>query len=280
LQHPRLTSSYRQKKGLVGKGDKSPSYSYDSTYVRKDPSLFPPPPRTKFYEPGTGPAPPPPKAPKPSLPARDGQSGADAGFTNALHQDHPPALPAKARPPVPPRLPPRQLDGSLPVDDGAGNGRPLPKEPTGYLNQDALNNLGRAGITVHGLGIGTAPPPPLPSRAAAPPVPERKFGGPQPGPSTLSPGTAPPVSVADARAAAAVARDFHDRHGEQVAAGARAAGEANRKYGLAERARAMAPADGAAVAARGPPPPPRPVSWNGSAGSGPPPVPFATKPRG
>jgi hypothetical protein len=81
-------------------------------------------------------------------------------------------------------------------------------------------------------------------------------------------------------AAATAARDFHDRHGEQVASGARAASELNRKYGLAERAKAMVPADGAGSSARPPPPPPRPVSWNGSGGSGPPPVPHATKPRG
>ena len=278
-----------EKKGLVGKGDEGASHSsYDTPYVRKDPTLFPPPPRTKVYEPGTGPAPPPPKAPKPALPERDGQFRADAG------QDRASASQAKARPAVPPRLPPRQADDSLQQVDEAVNGGASPKEPIGFLSQDAVNRLGHAGITVHGFGIGPAQPPPLPSRGAAPPVPERKFGGQHMQElrsrfSTLNPAhpEAPKsepssVSAADARAAATAARDFHDRHGEQVASGARAANELSRKYGLAERAKAMVPADGASACLRAspPPPPPRPVSWNGSGGSGPPHVPYATKPRG
>src|SRR6202000_1703874 len=71
---------------------------------------------------------------------------------------------------------PRQADGSLQQIDGAGSGITSPKEPGGYLNQDAVNRIGRAGIAVHGLGIGTSQPPPAPSRGPAPPIPERKIG--------------------------------------------------------------------------------------------------------
>jgi hypothetical protein len=276
------------------------------------------------YEPGTGPAPPPPKAPKPTLPERDVQdygaaAVADTGVDTPQYRDPPSVSAVNARPMLPPRLPPRQLDGFSRRGDVARAGMASPEESKGYLNQDAVNRLGHAGIAVHGLGIGTQPPPPVPSRAAAPPVPsrasappvpERKFGGQQMHGlqsrfSTLSsaPSEAPPgttleqkkaalktaqalksdpssVSAADVRTAAATAKNFHDRHGEQVASGVRTANQLNQKYGLVDRARAMVPADGSALSVRPPPPPTlRPNNVNVSGGSGPPHVPYATKPR-
>jgi hypothetical protein len=89
----------------------------------------------------------------------------------------------------------------------------------------------------------------------------------------------PSVLAADALAAGAAAEGFHDQNNEQVASGARAANQTNRRYGLEDRAKVAVPANGSALPAR-PPPPPRPNNGNVVAGSGPPPVPYASKPRG
>jgi hypothetical protein len=321
------------KKGLVGKGEKDQSYSsYDTPYVRKDPTLFPPPPKTRVYEPGTGPVPPP---PKPSLPPRDDQDNEAAsaslrgpfrvdttGVDTAQYQPPPrrhdgqpsPVCPVgNVRPIPPPRLPPRRMDGIPQNVDGARTGTPEPPEESkGYLNQDVVNRLGHAGITVPGLGIGTKPVPSLPSRPAPPPVPERRFGGQQmqelqsrisklgSTSSEAPPGTTlaekkaalktaqalkndpSSVSISDVRTAAATAKNFQDRHGEQVASGLRTANQLNQKYGLVDRAKAMVPSDGSALAPRPPPPPPprsRPTNESFSGGSQPPPVPYGSKPK-
>jgi hypothetical protein len=237
--------------------------------VRKDPSQFPPPPRTKTYEPGAEPVARPRPVPstlsnvqgkensEPSYqtgPFRADTSGID---TSRLPKPPPrpnsnsPVAPAvgasKPKPPgLPPRLPPRTTSGVLDQNENT-----LPS--AGYLNQNAMNRLGKAGISVPGLGIGAGAAPSLPSRSggAPPPVSARITPSNSPvnalqsrfshmsSPSSGSQATGTTwaekqaalktatqlrndpssVSLKDVRSAATTAKNFNDRHGEQVAAG-------------------------------------------------------------
>lgn len=119
------------------------------------------------------------------------------------------------------------------------------------------------------------------------------------------------VSLADARSAASTANNFRERHGEQVAAGARAANRIDQKYGVAGKvggylgsgktganeggASSSSPGVqshlntiGAAAGMLGkkkPPPPPPPKKKPGLSGAdrprdddAPPPIPMATRP--
>lgn len=121
------------------------------------------------------------------------------------------------------------------------------------------------------------------------------------------------VSLSDARAAAGTANNFRQRHGEQVAAGARAANGVNQKYGVAdkvggfagrlqggqqqqqqqEQGQTQAPVQPAATAGAGvvskkKPPPPPPKKKPGLAAAvasaqadedTPPPIPMSTRPN-
>jgi hypothetical protein len=291
---------------MVGKGDSSaPSSSYQSEpYVKKDPSNFPPPPRTKRYGEGETPtAPEPPSryiaAGDPSLPVRNraeddegtyetgpfvaNKTGIDTtkypeppGRRSGLAS--PPAPPAppqtKPKPSLPPRLPPRN-ESSAPTTSEQ-------RASSGYLNQGALNRLGTSGINVAGFGMGSggkAPgPPPLPSRSSG--------GSPSPLPATggttwaekqaalktanqlrTNPNT---VSLSEIRGAAATANNFQVRHGDQVASGMQTAQQVNQKYGLAGKVGHLSGASGKA-----PPPPPPAKKFHGA----PPPIPAGSKPK-
>ncbi|KAJ4022249.1 hypothetical protein NW752_000548 [Fusarium irregulare] len=116
------------------------------------------------------------------------------------------------------------------------------------------------------------------------------------------------VSFSDARAAASTANNFRQRHGEQVAAGAKAANNLNQKYGLLDKAQnsyakvqgaqgqgqsqnqdqgAGVPSTGlASVAGKKKPPPPPPKKKPAlmsaqapPADDEPPPIPMATRPQ-
>ncbi|KAF2008988.1 hypothetical protein BU24DRAFT_415347 [Aaosphaeria arxii CBS 175.79] len=105
------------------------------------------------------------------------------------------------------------------------------------------------------------------------------------------------VSFSDMRNAASTANNFRERHGEQAAAGVRAANGLNQKYGLADRvnglssptsptspvAESSTAAHGAAAAGKKAPPPPPPkkrnLAGNATGANEPPPIPLASKPR-
>jgi len=116
------------------------------------------------------------------------------------------------------------------------------------------------------------------------------------------------VSFSDARAAASTANNFRQRHGEQVAAGAKAANNLNQKYGLLDKAQnsyakvqgtqpqgqgqnqdqgAAIPSTGlASVTGKKKPPPPPPKKKPAlmsvqapPADDEPPPIPMATRPQ-
>lgn len=123
------------------------------------------------------------------------------------------------------------------------------------------------------------------------------------------------VSMADARATASTAKNFNDRHGEQVASGWKAGNKLNQRYGIADKVGGYAGQSqsptvaegaretggnggaggtggaggggsfGSAAAALGgfkkapPPPPPAARSNTGGSLASPPPVPLGSKPR-
>ncbi|TEA15545.1 hypothetical protein C8034_v011343 [Colletotrichum sidae] len=300
-----------QVNGLLGRKDKDDRSDHVARPLSslQDPSTFAPPPKRV---PGQPLPPPPPSrsnASSPGVPPppyddsnryAQQQTEEDApppqpyrSDTTGLSTSHLPPPPGRkdgadgrtptptqsaVRPPpsLPPRLPPRTPSSASTV---ASPTSPAPP-PTassggGYLNQNAMNRLGAAGISVPAFGIGkTAPEPPNRSNSNSPAPPAR------PGPLSSPPSqmnelqnrfaklgkssgqaaTPPPtegttmeqkqaalrtasnfhrdpksVSMADARSAASTFNNFRQRHGEQVAAGVKSANNLNQKYGIADK---------------------------------------------
>ena len=267
----------------------------------KDPNSFAPPPKHRSaygddvakasISPPTGSAPPlPPPTPRRAT-AADG---------------------ARAPPPVPPRLPPRRNTTDVTEED---------LHERGGLSAgaaSAMGRLGRAGISVPGFetkkvdGDGHSPassnhqilpPPPRsnigsigaignrfskPSISAAVPTTGTTMAEKQAAVKTANQFYKDPskVSFSDARAAASTARNFQQRHGEQVADGIRAGNELKDKHGekvsqglkygteLKNRV-ASAPPD--AHRQHTPPPPPRRNEDTHEAEYAPPPPPRRTR---
>jgi hypothetical protein len=287
---------------LVGKGDSSDSTStYESTpYVKKDPANFPPPPPTKRYGEGEGPVAPEPRysaSGRPELPSRGDTEEVEktyekgpfipnkSGIDTSKYPEPPgrrgnasPAPQTQARPPpsLPPRLPPRNAGGTVTANE--------PQASSGFLNQGALNRLGNSGINVAGFGIGSGakPPPPLPTRTSGSPTSSPTIPPPATGTTWAEKQAAiktanqlrtnpNAVSLAEIRGAAATAKNFQSRHGDEVASGLQTAQQANQKYGLADRMGQLSVAG-----KKGPPPPPPAKKFQGAL---PPPVPVGSKPK-
>jgi len=187
----------------------------------------------------------------------------------------------KPKPSLPPRLPPRQATPTLsPSSPPPSYTSATQQHPTsvGYLNQDALNRLGSAGVSVPGLNIGGQPQVPATTQDHATPHVRDSASSPASnqkptlselhsrfsGLSTKSstPETPPQgttlaqkqaalktassfrndpssVSFSDAKATAATANNFRSRHGDQVAAGWKSANAVNSKYDVAGKARGL-----------------------------------------
>ncbi|KAH7308191.1 hypothetical protein B0I35DRAFT_483464 [Stachybotrys elegans] len=237
---------------------------------------------------------------------------------------------APAAKPAPPRLPPR-----LPPRAGSGSSTPVqtpstPEQPVrGMLNQGAINRLGAAGVSVPGLGIGPSQPNSNVEPSPMSPLPSPRVGanmqvnelqnrfsklgtssGPPPSEGTTwaqkqaalktassfqkDPSS---VSLADARAAASTASNFHQRHGHQVAAGLQSANNLNQRYGVADKVGGVMESQGqgqaspvlAGLAGKKKPPPPPPSKRKPAIPSPasaspqveddvPPPIPMSTRP--
>ncbi|KAI9682743.1 MAG: hypothetical protein M1829_006730 [Trizodia sp. TS-e1964] len=209
----------------------------------------------------------------------------------------PPAT--KPKPLLPPRLPPRQDSSSVQNNPTSLRNSNIELESKYvYLNQGALSRLGKAGVFVPGLNIGskyTAPSSqtegPKTGTAKSSEIGElqsrfSKLSPPTSKPTTPSQGTSfaekqaairtassfrndpSSISLADAKSAASTANNFRERHGDEVAKGYSAASGLNKKYGLAEKINSYAgtptptvkPSSSSPVtmAFKKPPPPPPP----------------------
>ncbi|KAI4258638.1 MAG: hypothetical protein L6R42_004987 [Xanthoria sp. 1 TBL-2021] len=184
--------------------------------------------------------------------------------------------PAKPKPSLPPRLPPRQ--GSVPVQSSTPPPPPYSATPDAApaqesrINQAAVNRLGSAGISVPGFGIANGPSnshqttgtisnprdvqgsttngaqlSELQSRFSkfstkaqdtGPPSQSTSLAEKQAAMRTAQSFRNDPssVSLADARDTAATANSFRARHGDQVNAGWKSANAMNKKYDIANRA--------------------------------------------
>jgi hypothetical protein len=171
------------------------------------------------------------------------------------------------------------------------------------------------GVSVPGLGIGAASPPPIPARTEAPPIPKRNSGSTQVNelqsrfahlgtPSANAPATGTTwaekqaalktasdlknnpssVSLKDIRGAASTAKNFQDRHGEQVATGVQSANQLNQRYGLLDRAKGFqqqaTQGGNPGISTFGKRPPPAPPSKKPELQGQPPPIPLGSKPKG
>ncbi|RDA92616.1 hypothetical protein CP533_0954 [Ophiocordyceps camponoti-saundersi (nom. inval.)] len=280
-----------------------------------DPSTFAPPPRRAAAAPSS-PAirsPPPPRRVQPAPStlydprAARNQSFASSSSATARDDGSPPPPPpysAVSNPPAPPpRLPPRKSTS------GGAEGGSNPGYLQGCLNQGATSRLGAAGISVPGLGIGSASgsqpaaSSPSPSSSSTPAASEgTTWAQKQAALKTAASFHKDPSSVnmADARSAASTANNFRQRHGEQVKAGWERASGLNQKYGVTNKLGAFvdkhqSSADSSAAAASKKPPPPPPkkkpslgsfgASDSGGQGGGggdggdAPPIPSSTRPK-
>ncbi|KAL8824616.1 MAG: hypothetical protein Q9191_004937 [Dirinaria sp. TL-2023a] len=207
----------------------------------------------------------------------------------------------------------------------------------GHLNQGALGRLGSAGVSVPGLNIGAGSNEgsttrqaqawqPAPARASTPVGSQKptlnelhsRFSG----LSTKSPSSESPtqgttlaqkqaalrtasnfrndpssVSLSDAKATAATANNFRERHGDQVAAGWKSANALNKKYDVAGKVGGLTgngpaneqdatsppesatPASPAIISEKKKPPPPPPKRVGTGSGASPPPIPLSSKPK-
>ncbi|KAF4449856.1 gmp synthase [Fusarium austroafricanum] len=258
----------------------------------------------------------------------------------------PPSLPPRLPPSLPPRLPPRTNSGSTvssspaprPAPTGSGL---LNQGAVSRLGAAGISvpgfGIGRSSPAADASP--SPPPPPRPGVASPPPAPaashmnelQNRFS--KLGTSSNTNSTAPPppsegttwaqkqaalktassfqkdpssVSFSDARAAASTANNFRQRHGEQVAAGAKKVNSLNQKYGLLDKAQssyssfqgnqsqgqgenattgAASPGLASVVGKKKPPPPPpkrKPALIGASAtpiDDEPPPIPMATRPQ-
>ncbi|SPO04517.1 uncharacterized protein DNG_07202 [Cephalotrichum gorgonifer] len=255
---------------VLNRGDKGssavPAYTPRPITELKDPSSFPPPPRRRTTDPHNLTTPPPP-------PTRTASSYSTTS--------QPPAPTPRAAPPsLPPRLPPRAPP--ITMEDRDDN------NPDPYINQSAASRLGASGISVPDLGISSRAHQSQ-SETQGTSWAQKKSALKTIGDFNRDPSS---VSLQDARTAAATANNFRERHGAEVARGAKTAGELNQKYGVAERVGGYAGDGGAAASAsslasvagkKRPPPPPPPkkasLSGGGQAGNKPPPLPMSSKPR-
>ncbi|KAI9754799.1 MAG: hypothetical protein M4579_004524 [Chaenotheca gracillima] len=199
-----------------------------------------------------------------------------------------------------PSLPPR-----LPSRPSASNSPPPASPPPSYNqvttdkgsgaswqpNQSAVSRLGRAGVSVPGLNIGSnAEPASAPSRAPQPSANGdnsqlnelqsrfSKMSSPSTGSASPSQGTSfaqkqaalktassfrnnpSSVSLSDARDAASTANNFRQRHGTEVSQGVKTANSFNQRFGVADRMNKMGNSAGASSPEAPPATPATPAS--------------------
>ena len=240
---------------------------------------------------------------------------------------------SKPRPNLPPRLPSRKdstttngTTASLPavqppkyetaVEQPVKQPLQQPAQSNGWLNQSAANRLGKAGVSVPGLGIGESNPwRSEPGNAtSAPPVAtnnsglselQTRFAKMNSG-AAASPQSPPAegttfeqkqaafktaqnfhkdpssVTMADAQSAASTANNFRARHQEQISAGAQKANGLNKKYNVTGRVNSFLEKQASPVSEQPPAEHPAPVSSPTLANINrkPPPPPPPKKPSG
>lgn len=190
--------------------------------------------------------------------------------TTGLRTDHlpkpPPFRPGQSTPPsaipttsskpkLPPRLPPRQNSHpdlhapAPPPPYSAVAPEAAPAES--LLNQDALNRLGKAGVSVPGLEMGR--------RTSSPPVPPRRTGSPAVASPPIPTPRSPQVSELQSRfASMSTATDRRPSPASPLQS-------------------PVLPSQAAAMKKKPPPPPPKKnVTTNAAQ---PPPIPFGSKPK-
>ncbi|OJJ45776.1 hypothetical protein ASPZODRAFT_133646 [Penicilliopsis zonata CBS 506.65] len=196
------------------------------------------------------------------------------------------SLGTRPRPNVPPRLPARtnSIPSQSPSPPPAYSQTPAPPSRSqSYINENAVNRLTQAGVSVPALGIGSrgsnaaspvsaqAPVNELQSRftrlrttESNPPAEGTTLAEKQAAVNTAQKLRSDPssVSAAEARSAASTANNFRERHNDTIQAGMRKLNGINDKYGITKRfnnfiEEGKAPADSGA-AGQPPPPPPHP----------------------
>ena len=199
----------------------------------------------------------------PNLPLRRSDTGSDGLRSPAT----------TPKPPLPPRLPPRQpsqsRSSSVSSDIRGPSGTTRAHE-VGDLNLEAIDRLGKAGVSVPALNIGARSPPAVPSGrpiASSSKSPAESNASSRSGlersfsqlstrtstPASSSKGTSfaekqaalrtatsfrkdpSSVSLSEGMSAARTANNFRERHGEKAAQGLTHANKLNQEYGIVKQ---------------------------------------------
>ena len=289
-----------------GKDSNQEATEHEATSLSalKDPASFGPPPKRTLHtasSPGslgvsvrthTGPR-------RQGLEEGEGRpsQGSYKADTTSLSTAQLPEPPVRGtvKPQLPPRLPPRQ---DFHLNTHASTPPPTyiegTKESTqaqSYLNQGALDRLGKSGITVPDFGIGRIASPPVPSpRNALPPDPPSHpvpAASHEPQISGLQSRFAKSLANASHGEPSSTATDDSGQRREQAAAGLGAASALGQKYGATNTVnRAVSvmnpPAKSpkhSSIAKKPPPPPPPKKKQLAATIIEPPPVPLGSKPK-
>lgn len=196
---------------------------------------------------------------------RDGADGNQPPTSIGARPVPKPKPQPSAKPSLPPRLPPRGTPSDSPTNN---NTTPPASTGSAMLNQNSIDRLGRAGVSVKGFGIGQSNSEtskgattnsqlsqvqgrfaklsissqqnnsnPVPTAANEPAAGGTTWAQKKAAFNTASQFQKDPskVSFADAKAAASTANNFRQRHGEQVASGLQTANKVNQKYGVVDK---------------------------------------------
>ena len=149
---------------------------------------------------------------------------------------YPPSTP---KPGLPPRLPPRQTEGSA-ISLSGSNSPMSPTKLPGQLNEGAIDRLGKSGISIPDFGIGSNHSSdkalPTASSGLTSSGLQSKFakiGMTESGNTGTSTPSQP--SISQVRDTAITAKSINDRHGDQIALGLRSAQNLDEKYDIANK---------------------------------------------
>ncbi len=248
----------------------------------------------------------------PRLPSRK-ESATTNGSTTSIPVVQSPVNEAPVEQPV---HQPKQQPIQLPVLPPVQQAVQPPPQSNGWLNQSAASRLGKAGVSVPGLGIGesnpwksepskTTSPPPVAANPSELSELQKRFARMNSG-SAASPQSPPAegttfeqkqaafqtaqnfhkdpssVTMADAQSAASTANNFRARHQDQIAAGAQKANGWNKRYNVTGRVNSFLEKQASPVSEQSPTEQLSPASSATSANINrkPPPPPTPRKPSG
>ena len=192
----------------------------------------------------------------PKPPVRSFAGGPSSPVAGAAFMESPVA---QAKPSLPPRLPPRQPSGTTKTSEqDASRDSPTNSSPrsVGYLNQSAIDRLGKSGVSVPGFGTGSntvndatkEPPKGVNASEFNSKFDRLNVSGSNHSPifdntSIWSNSGKDSMSISDMKNTAAAAKSIHENHGDQISQGVKTMNNADEKYNIANKLNRLSPSN-------------------------------------